>query len=70
MYVLMFEFNPFPSFLSGGGSDLLYDVKPSWVFALGFKTQLYKRTFLLLGICQVLGFYPGVTGFHLVSTNV
>ena len=46
------------------------DVKPSWVFTLGFKTQYYKRVFLLLGsslgICRVLGFCPGVTGFNIL----
>ena len=36
------------------------------------KTQYYKRTFLLstagfsLGICRVLGFCPGVTGFYIL----
>ena len=35
------------------------------------STTLYKRTFLLLGfplgICRVLGFCPGVTGFYILD---
>ena len=43
---------------------LLWGLKPS-------KIQYYKRTFLLLGfslgICRVLGFCPGVTGFYILG---
>ena len=39
-------------------------IKPSWVFALGFNTtNVFSTAGFSLGICRVLGFCPGVTGF-------